>query len=324
MITSEQALNIQFQKAGMNGYRATEVDEFISSVAETLSFQERKVRDMQRIIDELKKNETIIQTTLVNAQKLAMQLTDETKANAEQTLAEAEAKAKAVTADADTKAEAVLADAIAKSKQLTADAENAYEKATAEAEAKAAQMLDEVRRIAADESAKLQAEIEVQRKLYDTLKAEVSAFRADILDRYEAQVALIKDLPDLMPEAVPAVVQQEIAYNEPVQEEAEVEAEAEEAEVTLFKEEEDDLPIAQISFVDSTPAEEPAEASNPLLKLIDDMNENEAQAAAAVEEVASLTEQAPASNGFTVFIDDDDEEDDNSFSGRIEVSDDNK
>ena len=321
MITSEQALNIQFQKAGMNGYRATEVDEFISSVAETLSFQERKVRDMQRIIDELKKNETIIQTTLVNAQKLAMQLTDETKANAEQTLAEAEAKAKAVTADADTKAEAVLADAIAKSKQLTADAENAYEKATAEAEAKAAQMLDEVRRIAADESAKLQAEIEVQRKLYDTLKAEVSAFRADILDRYEAQVALIKDLPDLMPEAVPAVVQQEIAYNEPVQEEAEVETE--EAEVTLFKEEEDDLPIAQISFVDSTPAEEPAEASNPLLKLIDDMNENEAQAAAAVEEVASLTEQAPASNGFTVFIDDDDEEDDNSFSGRIEVSDDN-
>ena len=84
-----------------------------------------------------------------------------------------------------------------------------------------------------------------------------------------------------------------------------------------------DLPIAQISFVDSTPAEEPAEASNPLLKLIDDMNENEAQAAAAVEEVASLTEQAPASNGFTVFIDDDDEEDDNSFSGRIEVSDEN-
>ena len=59
---------------------------------------------MQRIIDELKKNETIIQTTLVNAQKLAMQLTDEAKQNAEQTLAEAQANAQAVTADADAKA----------------------------------------------------------------------------------------------------------------------------------------------------------------------------------------------------------------------------
>ena len=107
MITSEQALNHQFQKAGMNGYRAAEVDEFISSVAETLSFQERKIRDMQRIIEELKVNETIIQTTLVNAQKLAMQLTDEAKANADQALAEAEAKAAAVTADAQEKAESV-------------------------------------------------------------------------------------------------------------------------------------------------------------------------------------------------------------------------
>ena len=65
------------------------------------------------------------------------------------------------------------------------------------------------------------------------------------------------------------------------------------------------MPIAQISFVSQ---EEPAEPSNPLLKLIDDMNENEAQAAAAVEEVASLTENTPASNGFTVIIDDDDDE----------------
>jgi len=316
MITSEQVLNFQFQKAGMNGYRAAEVDEFISSVAETLSFQERKVRDMQRIIDELKKNETIIQTTLVNAQKLAMQLTDEAKQNAEQTLAEAQANAQAVTADADAKAEAVLADAIAKSKQLTADAEAAFEKANAEAEAKANQMLEEVRRIAADESAKLQAEIEAQRALYDALKAEVSAFRTDVLERYKAQVALIKDLPDLMPAVEVAPVQQEIVYEAPEKVEEPVAA-----PVTV--EEEDDLPVAQISFVDNTPAEEPAEASNPLLKILGDMQENEAQAAAAVEEVASLTENAqPAKEGFTVIIDDDDDEDD-TFGGRIQIGEDN-
>ncbi|MBQ2704967.1 MAG: DivIVA domain-containing protein [Clostridia bacterium] len=316
MITSEQALSCEFQKAGMNGYRASEVDEFISSVAETLSFQERKIRDMQRIIDELKKNETIIQTTLVNAQKLAMQITDEAKQTAEQKLAESQATAQAVTADADAKAEAVLADAIAKSKQLTADAEAAFEKANAEAEAKANQMLEEVRRIAAEESAKLQAEIEAQRALYDALKAEVSSFRADVLERYKAQVALIKDLPDLMPTVEVAPVQQEIVYEAPAKEVAPVEE-------PVVVEEEDDLPVAQISFVDNTPAEEPAEASSPLLKLFDDMQENEAQAAAAVEEVASLTENAqPAKSGFTVIFDDDDDEDD-TFGGRIQIGEDN-
>ena len=312
MITSEQALNHQFQKAGMNGYRSTEVDEFISSVAETLSFQERKIRDMQRIIEELKVNETIIQTTLVNAQKLAMQLTDEAKANADQALAEAEAKAAAVTAEADAKAEAVLADAIAKSKEMTAEAEASYESSLAEAKANADAMLADVRRIAAEEAAKLQAETDAQRALYDALKAEVSAFRADVLERYKAQVALIKDLPDLMPEVVPAPVQQEVVV------EAEPQPTSEEIKATLFKEAEDDIPVAQISFIGNT--DEETEPSNDLLKLLGDMQENEAQAAAAVEEVASLTETpAPITNGFTVFIDDDEDEDENAFGGRIEI-----
>ena len=315
MITSEQALNHQFQKAGMNGYRSTEVDEFISSVAETLSFQERKIRDMQRIIEELKVNETIIQTTLVNAQKLAMQLTDEAKANADRALAEAEAKAAAVTADAQAKAESVLADAIAKSKEMTAEAEAAHESTLTDAKAKADAMLDDVRRIAAEEAAKLQAESDAQRALYDALKAEVSAFRADVLERYKAQVALIKDLPDLMPEVVPAPIQQEIVV------EAEPQPTPEEIKATLFKEAEDDVPVAQISFVDTAePETEELEPSNDLLKLLGDMQENEAQAAAAVEEVASLTETpAPITNGFTVFIDDDEDEDENAFGGRIEI-----
>ena len=321
MLTSEQALNYQFQKAGMNGYRASEVDEFISAVAETLSFQERKVRDMQRIIDELKKNETIIQTTLINAQKLAMQITEESKQAAEQTLMDAEAKAQAVTADADSKAEAVLADAIARSKQLTAEAESALETATAEAQAQATAMLDEVRRIAAEESAKLQAEIEAQRQLYEALKAEVSTFRSDVLNRYKEQVALIKDLPDLMPQ-VEAPVQQSFAV-QPV-------AVASEEPVAVADDEpEDDLPVAQISFIDSAPEVAEPSAGSDLLKLMGDMQENEAQAAAAVKEVASLTfnddalpTAAPA-NGFTIIIDDDEDDDDNSFSGRIQVTDDN-
>ena len=191
--------------------------------------------------------------------------------------------------------------------------------ATAEAEAQASKMLDEVRRIAAEESAKLQAEIDEQRRLYDALKSEVSTFRADILNRYKEQVSLIKDLPDLMPEiqlppqqeSFVAPVQAAFEAAEPVAAEPVVEPVVE----PVIVEEEDDIPVAQISFIDSTPVAEESTttAGSDLLKLMGDMQANEEQAAAAVEEVASLTaeaapavEPAPAASattGFTILID---------------------
>ena len=36
MLTAEQVLNYQFSKAGMNGYRAAEVDQLLTEVTEAL------------------------------------------------------------------------------------------------------------------------------------------------------------------------------------------------------------------------------------------------------------------------------------------------
>ncbi len=311
MITSEQALSYQFQKAGMNGYRASEVDEFVSAVAETLNFQERKVRDMQRIIDELKKNETIIQTTLVNAQKLAMQLTDDAKQSAEDVSAEADKKAAELVSNAQLAADETIAEAEAKAKQIVESAEQ-----------NAQQSLQNMRDDIAQQEAELNAELERQRKILQAMKEEVSSFRNDMLNRYKAQVTLIKDLPETIPAAVvepPVKIEPEII--EPITED----------------DDENEFPV--IDVTSAQPVVEPDEsaAGSDLLKLMNDMAENEAQAAAAVNEVASLTSENNSAEepnngksatlnfgGFNILIDDDDDDNDGLFfGGRIQVGDDN-
>lgn len=263
MITAQDALEFAPQKAGMNGYRATEVDQFISEVAQTLDFYEKKIRDLQNKINELKQNETIIQTTLVNAQKLAMQITEEAKSSAEQVTAEAAAKAAEETAEAHRQANAIVGEATAKARKL--DDETGAIAARIESEAKetAAKLIADAEAEAARIAAKCAADTERENLLLDALRTEVAKFRTDVLNMYKEQVTLIRDLPDMMPE-VTAVVSPAPAEAE---EETETETEA---------------------AVDAEPQEETAGVD--LLKIMSDMNENERAAAEAVDEVASMSD----------------------------------
>lgn len=254
MITAEEVLNYPLQKAGMNGYRAVEVDQLITNAAETLRFQERKIRDLESKISELKKNETIIQTTLINAQKLAMQITDEAKQSAQSITGEAEAKATAELSDAENNAAKLMSVAESNARQLTEKAESDADATVGAARAKAEKMLADAELKIKQMNAQYESDIAHQNKVLDALKTEVAKFRSEVLNMYKAQVTLIRDLPDKMPEQ-PVFVKDEIAQ-------------AEEA-----------------------PAEQPAEQpTNDLMKLIGDMKENEEQAAAAVDEVASFAE----------------------------------
>ncbi len=271
MITAQDALSFQPQKAGMNGYRATEVDQFISEVAQTLDFYEKKIRDLQNKINELKQNETIIQATLVNAQKLAMQITDESKAEASQVTAEAATKAEALLGDAEQKASEIISDATARAQKLNSDTDAVVAKAEKEAAEKAARLISEAENTAANISAKAEIEIKHETEILNALRAEVAKFRSDILDMYKEQVRLICNLPD----AAPAVEQKA---------EPELEAEAEaEPEVEVEIEIEAGIEVAE----ETEPVDS---ASGDLLKIMSDMDENERYAAESVDEVASMSE----------------------------------
>ena len=257
MITAQEALNFQPQKAGMNGYRAVEVDQFVESVAQTLDFQEKKIRDLQNKVNELKKDETIIQTTLVNAQKLAMQLTDDAKEKARQITEEAEAKASAGLNEAQESARGLLNEAKANAQRLSDETAASIRELDKSAREKAANIINDAYAEAKRVKEISQAETDHQNKILDALKSEVAKFRSDVLNMYKEQVTLIRDLPDMMPEN-PVFVADEIKKSEQEQFEAQ--------------------------------QEQPADvAGSDLMKIMSDMKANEEQAAAAVNEVASLT-----------------------------------
>lgn len=270
MITAQEALNFQPQKAGMNGYRAVEVDQFVESVAQTLDFQEKKIRDLQNKVNELKKDETIIQTTLVNAQKLAMQLTDDAKEKARQITEEAEAKASAGLNEAQESARGLLNEAKANAQRLSDETAASIRELDKSAREKAANIINDAYAEAKRVKEISQAETDHQNKILDALKSEVAKFRSDVLNMYKEQVTLIRDLPDMMPEN-PVFVADEIKKSEQEQFEAQ--------------------------------QEQPADvAGSDLMKIMSDMKANEEQAAAAVNEVASLTaddsSEEPAQNTF--------------------------
>lgn len=243
MITAQQLTNSQFTKSGMNGYKGTEVDEIIGQAAEALDFYEKKVREMQLTIDELKKNDTIIQTTLVNAQRLAEQ----------------------ITADAQTKADALLAEAQAKADELarTSEAEAAGKTAAAEktaremvdgAKAQAASLLEKAKR-AGEEFDRVNGENRAEQEaVLAAMKNEVAAFRAKLLAQYKEHLERIEKLPS---EIVKCSVR-----------------------------------VGQAEPEEEVPADD---AGTRLQDLMGEMEDNEAAAAQAVDEVAGLTaEEAPA------------------------------
>ncbi len=279
MITAQDALSFQPQKAGMNGYRAAEVDQFLQEVAETLDFHEKKERDLQNKVTELKQNETIIQATLVNAQKLAMQITEDSKAAAEQLNAEANKKAENAVAEAEKKSQALITEATAKVQQMADETKALTAKLEGEAREEAAKLVADAKAEAEQIKAQTAADMDHEKKLLDAMKTEVAEFRTMVLNMYKEQVTIIRDLPDMMPEEPVRVapVAPTLPSAEP---EAQQEAKIEAAEV------ENDYA---------------AEGANgDLLKIMSDMDENEKRAAEAVDEVASMANDAPIEGQITL------------------------
>lgn len=269
MITSEQLLNYQFTKVGRNGYKDMEVDELISSVAETVSFYEKKVRDMQRIIEDLKKEETIIQATLVNAQKLASQVTEEAQAKADEVVATAQAKA-----------DSLLAEREAEVAKATEDAEKAVAQMLEAAKAKAADLLENAKRTT-EEMARATGESQAQQEiLLASMKNEVAAFRAKLIEQYKEHIRLIEQLPN---ETV------ELAKN-----------------VSAPHQENADSGSNLVKIYDEMKANETAAAD--AVDEVAELTEAEASVEAPQVEVAEEIQPEPQRiGGFSVIIDDDEE-----------------
>lgn len=296
MKTPEQIRDMEFQKGPMGGYKQSDVELFLEEVASQIEILTKQKNDAERKLQEMSKQApeaaltaTGIQNVLVSAQRVADQVIEDSKAEAERIVADANLKL----AEADIKAREVISEAEAKAILLGETAETEAAKIIAAAVKEGETIVAE-----AKES------IALEQKLYDRLKIEVADFRKKASQQCSALVELINQLPDDIPfnmerskqvlsvdfsnpdELLKMAVEERLAKEKA---EAEIKAEAE-AEVETEPE------VEAITEPVIEEVEEPEVAEEPALE------------PEVVEEEAQLTLDNESAVKFEV-IEDDEEED---------------
>ena len=190
MLSANDVRNITFSKQ-VGGYRREEVDVFLDKVESDYENYERTVRELNARIHELenqisesKSSEGSIQNVLVSAQKLADSI-----------IAEAKEKSLKIVDDAKSSLESFKA----REKELS----GAFNKKAEERKQSAREALDKIiddakanRDAIADVTQKT---VKKQAELYNRLKLETAAFKAEIMDKYKKQLELISKIPDSIP-----------------------------------------------------------------------------------------------------------------------------
>lgn len=168
-MTGKEILEEEFEKAGMRGYRAEQVDTFLQSVAKYVDDQNDrnddltyKLKILADKIEEYKKDEGDIRDALLGAQKLGTSI-----------LNEAKAKAEAMEKEAKTSSDELLSQAKLKVESLTKDS---LKKATMD--------INMIKR-----------EIDGEQRKLEAMKQEVSNFRSSILKQYKSHLDLLSNLP---------------------------------------------------------------------------------------------------------------------------------
>lgn len=191
MKTPEQIRNMEFQKSPMGGYKQSDVELFLEEMASEIEILMRQKAEADRRLKEYAAKSPDgalstagIQNVLISAQRVAEQITDEAKENAERIAAEAELKV----TQAEIKAKDIIGDAENKARLLGDTAEKEAAKIIAAAVEKSEQTL-----AAAKEST------ELEQKLYDRLKIEMSDFRKKASAQCSSLIELINQLPSEIP-----------------------------------------------------------------------------------------------------------------------------
>ncbi|WMJ23113.1 DivIVA domain-containing protein [Paludicola sp. MB14-C6] len=170
-MTGKQILEEEFEKSGMRGYRADQVDAFLQTVAtyvddvnaknEDLTYKLQILADK---IEEYKKDEESIREALLGAQKLGSSILNEAKAKAEAITKEAKSTSDELLSQAKTKVEIMTKDSLHKANM---------------------------------EIISIKKETDWEQRKLDAMKMEVSNFRSAILKQYKNHLDLLSNLPSL-------------------------------------------------------------------------------------------------------------------------------
>lgn len=191
MKTPEQIRNMEFQKSHMGGYKQSDIELFLEEMASQIEILMRQKADAEKKLQEIGKrapdaslSAAGIQNVLVSAQKVAEKIGEDAKAEAEGILAEANLR---------------LTEAEIKSKEIIAEAEKNAILLGQTAEKEAAKIIANAVTKAEEISIEAKEGVEIQQKLYDRLKIEVSDFKKKAVAQCSSVLELINQLPDEIP-----------------------------------------------------------------------------------------------------------------------------
>ena len=187
MLSATEIRNIRFSKS-VGGYKQEEVDILLDKVESDYEQFERTLREMNNRINELKgeledykNSQGNIQNVLVSAQKFADQIVEEAKTKSAEIINSAQASIEKITAQ-----EQELTTAFdKKAGERKLALENDVEKIITAAEQKQS----------AIEKA-TQDCVERQQLLFNKMKVEIAAFKAEITNKYKEHLELLSSLPD--------------------------------------------------------------------------------------------------------------------------------
>lgn len=198
MLNAKELKNIKFSKQ-MGGYKQEEVDILLDKIESDYEVFERTIRELKAEIEQkndeintLKSSQSSIQEVLINAQKLAEQMIKEAKEKSEEIIKDAENSIVNMT---EKQRDVISAFESDQSLRLRR-AEEEYDALIAKLEAKKTSV----------EKATEDC-IERQQTLFNKLKFEVSAFKADISAKYKQHIEILSKIPDEVPMNPKSVVE---------------------------------------------------------------------------------------------------------------------
>ncbi len=190
MLSASEIRNVRFSSA-MGGYKKEEVDILLDKVESDYEQFERTLKEMNNKINELKgeledckNSQGNIQNVLVSAQKFADQIVEEAKAKSAEIIASAQESIEKITAQ---------------EKELT----SAFDKKAGE---RKSALESDIEKIIANAEKKQTAVetatqdcVDRQQLLFNKMKIEVAAFKAEITAKYKEHLELLASLPDTVP-----------------------------------------------------------------------------------------------------------------------------
>lgn len=300
MLTPAKIKNHHFEAAGRNAYKADSVDRFIEEIVESYERMFRENGDMYKKIsllaeklEEYKKDEDNIRNALLTAQRMSEQIQREARERAEQILAEVAAKEQAENARIEAQTNELMTKAAYQARALVEEAQKQAEQIVYDATHESKEAAITARDCMIKEEAAL-----------EMMKVEVTKFKKQIIDAYNAQFALIEQLPEI----ACAMIEEEKAAQAAAVEEVSEEPAAEVVEEPVAEE-------APAPVYEEPVYEEPAEVvAEPAYDEYEDLSSeseeygDEPLAVDALQQMISDAEDTDAEDEIVVEYDDEEDE----------------